>query len=562
MKLSVSKKLWTGFSILLILMLLIGGTSFYSMQKTNSEYQLLLDDRTHKVNLVDELISTQKDSFIALNAYVINKTRVHLEDNEKAVEKSSALLDELASIIDSKEDAIIIEEVTSIRNLYINKVQATTEMNMRGTEGQVRASAIEAASYNNRLMAKAEELKISQQDIMKQTRNDINTLIATTNLIMLVLIALGLLISIVVAIAISRSIARPVQKMTQAIERIAAGDLQHEPILIKNRDEIGAMAVSFNKMSADLRAMLQRVRFTSQQLASQAEQLSASSEESLASSEVVAAAAEENMRGSERQTIIVNETANSMQSLQSGVQRIADSNNDMLSSSNTVSILVTDGSKIVAEVSSQMDNIHSTIDHSATIIRQVAEQSVEIQKVTAIITAISEQTNLLALNAAIEAARAGEHGKGFAVVAEEVRRLAEQSKTSASEIEFMMNTIQEDTKKAVISINIGSQSVDAGLLSTSSSMNIFQEIEQAVRIVDRNVGTVTAAIEEIRTITDVVSVGSADVITLVEAAVTTAHDTSAATVEQLGVNQEISSSSQALANVAEELQQEVNRFKI
>ena len=71
---------------------------------------------------------------------------------------------------------------------------------------------------------------------------------------------------------------------------------------------------------------------------------------------------------------------------------------------------------------------------------------------TSIITEIAEQTNLLALNAAIEAARAGDHGKGFAVVAEEVRKLAEQSKNSASEIESMMNTIQEETAKAVLSI--------------------------------------------------------------------------------------------------------------
>lgn len=76
----------------------------------------------------------------------------------------------------------------------------------------------------------------------------------------------------------------------------------------------------------------------------------------------------------------------------------------------------------------------------------------DIKSMTAMNTDITDQTNLLALNAAIEAARAGEHGKGFAVVAEEVRKLAEQSKQSASQIVELVVAIENDTKQVATSV--------------------------------------------------------------------------------------------------------------
>ena len=173
MKLSIHKKLWSGFSVLLILMLLIGGTAFLSMKQIIDEYELLLDDRVHKVNLADELISSQKDSFIAISGYIVYKNLQYIESRDAAVEHSGELLNELDSIIMNAEHIALLDVIKETRLLYNEKVDETAHMIMRGTDRQVREIGLEAAEYNALLMENAEELKVLQQQEMQKTRGDL-----------------------------------------------------------------------------------------------------------------------------------------------------------------------------------------------------------------------------------------------------------------------------------------------------------------------------------------------------------------------------------------------------
>lgn len=137
------------------------------------------------------------------------------------------------------------------------------------------------------------------------------------------------------------------------------------------------------------------------------------------------------------------------------------------------------GLKMVRHLVSNMNGIKDSAGQTAKSIGVLTQRAEEIGRTLNVITDIASQTNLLALNAAIEAARAGDAGRGFAVVAEEIRKLAEDSRRSAVEIEKIIGDVQKDTISAGKAIETMETSVKEGNQSTVEAERIFQEIAKS-----------------------------------------------------------------------------------
>lgn len=140
-------------------------------------------------------------------------------------------------------------------------------------------------------------------------------------------------------------------------------------------------------------------------------------------------------------------------------------------------------------VRSGTEDIRNIVETSAKTVKSLNNRTVEVGKIIGVITEITNQTNLLALNAAIEAARAGDHGRGFSVVAKEVRGLASRTSVSASEIQKMVEGIQQESQEAVSFMEIGVQNVDRSLKITeeASSENTYLHnlVEQMFSIINQ-----------------------------------------------------------------------------
>ncbi len=562
MRFSISKKLIISFSAVTLLLIFMGLLFINSIKEISGKYEFILDDRVYKVNLVDELVISQKDMFSDIRGYMIYKESRFLDSYEEHHEEFNKTFNELEEIVSSGGAKELLAEIASNQENYEQLSAKIIESKQKGQENEVIKYAREANPYVEAMTESANKFKEYQVSHMDEARDEIDYVMKASNIFVFAFVVVSLIVSVLITYFTARSIAPPVRKMTTSLKEVADGNLQVEHLTIKNRDEIGDMAKAFNSMVSDLKGIVGKVNDSSIQLAAQSEELAASSEESAAASQTVASAAEEGLRGSTEQVELVSQATASMEEMTIGIEQITQSGEEMLQAAEEVGKLVEQGSKATGDVSQHITEIDDSFKETADIMGTLENHSGEIQRVTALITDISDQTNLLALNAAIEAARAGEHGKGFAVVAEEVRKLAEQSKTSAVEIEGMIGSIQRDTNRAADSIKIGNTKVEQGLEASETSLSVFKEIEASVKGVISRVQTVSAATEEIQAIALEVARSAGNVKDIAVQSAATAHDSSAATEEQLAAIEQVTATAQHLATLAEGLQSELSKFRL
>ena len=170
---------------------------------------------------------------------------------------------------------------------------------------------------------------------------------------------------------------------------------------------------------------------------------------------------------------------------------------NMKNISKETSLSVIHGIKIVDELNEQTTIVNQYNDTVFNVISGLNQKSIDIVEIIETIRKIAAQTNLLALNASIESARAGEVGRGFAVVAEEIRKLAEGSKNSVNNIGIIIKELQSDSVnslQAVVNLRDVSKKQNEIVLTTKE---IFNEVNDRMGIVDRDVDQVTGKIEVI-----------------------------------------------------------------
>ena len=135
-----------------------------------------------------------------------------------------------------------------------------------------------------------------------------------------------------------------------------------------------------------------------------------------------------------------------------------------------------EGMESAGSVISEVTGLTDEVTHASAVIKRLEEDSSNIGTVLVLIRDIAEQTNLLALNAAIEAARAGEHGRGFAVVADEVRILAGKTQQATTEIQSIIEELQQRARNAVQVMENGQERVDSTQVQAGRVNEIFNGI--------------------------------------------------------------------------------------
>ncbi|WP_227006369.1 HAMP domain-containing protein [Rufibacter latericius] len=357
------------------------------------------------------------------------------------------------------------------------------------------------------------------------------------------------------------SIVTPVLEVSRVVRSISEGDLTQK-VEIHTAGDILAMSNALNLAVDNLNALLGEINDSSLIVGSSSEEMAEKGLEMNRVTVDVALAMQQMAEGAQNQALKTDQAFKLIEEIMKATKETANKadvvNRSAVMGEETSQL----GLKTVAEVVRNMEEISSSAALTAKTIEVLSTRSQEISKSLGVITDIAAQTNLLALNAAIEAARAGEAGRGFAVVAEEIRKLAEGSRKSASEISTLVDDVKKDTSSAAAAIATMEGRVLKGKNATFEASGAFKNIATSS-------GETLRSAQDILVSTEVQKTSIGDVVKYVEEVVAIAEQTAsgtqqvAGTAKQLsGSMQELTSSSQRLNDIADDLQISISAFKL
>ncbi|MDQ0877836.1 methyl-accepting chemotaxis protein [Paenibacillus sp. V4I3] len=562
MKMTVAKKLYSGFIVVLILLGIVTGISFFQLKSVNTSYSLLINDRAKKVILTKDLVQRVTNEQLNVRSYLLLGEDNNLQKFQQAKEEYKQISKAYEQIINTTKAREYLSQLNQLESQYTQLGDQMIQLKKQNKlEEAMKLASSQGTPIVRQVNQIGSDLAQFQQELLDQGNIDTTKKVNFSITLLLIVAFLALFAGIAIAFYISRLISKPVLQVAGAMEKIANGDLTGR-ITVNNRDEIGDMVGSLNKMAGSLRSVLVEVSNSSNQLAASSEQLSASAEQTTQATEHIASAAQEMADGANQQVRTVEESTQTIQEVSTKIQQITANAKLVAETTTKAAEKSSEGGKAIHTAAGQMGSISGSVDGLAEVITHLANTSLEIGQITEAITQIAQQTNLLSLNAAIEAARSGEHGRGFAVVAGEVKKLAEQSFKSAEQIARLVHTIQSEIDKAQNSMQSATKEVSLGMEVVQTAGSLFAEIERFVNDVNIQVREVSAASQHISEGTKQVVLAIEGISGVAQAAASGTENVSSAAEEQLASMQEISSSSSSLTHMAGELQEIVDKFKL
>ncbi|MFC7686722.1 methyl-accepting chemotaxis protein [Ureibacillus sp. GCM10028918] len=560
---SIAKKMLASFSAVIILMIIIGGTSIYSLNNLNNEYENIIEKNIKQLAVINDVRRYVPLQQLQMRSYILEDSTKQLELLEQRLDEVSGFLDELKEINAHEEFNVKIQSAIEYENQLIelgNELVAAVQNGdtARGTE----IVLVEAYDASTLLVNTIEEIQVREYEIINSVKDEAAKQAKKGTTIIIAVIFIAILVSVGIVLLLNRMITYPIKRVSEAAKVVAEGNLSKEEIKVHSKDEIKTLVDSFNEMKASLRSIIQNTNHNANLLASSAEELLASTDEvnNLSQSvskniEITAQAVEENAYSS-------NESASAMAETASGVQRIAESTTSLQEKAIDTKAVAKSGGQTVDDAQNQMQVIYQSSEQVTKLINKLTIQINEISNISAVITGITEQTNLLALNAAIEAARAGEHGKGFAVVADEVRKLAEESKASATQIVSLTQEIVGDAKTVQQAVGYSLANAQDGVELIKEAGAAFDQIHLAINEITDQVTDISSVTEEISAAAEQVAASVSQVSTNSQSTAAIAAEVSGAVQEQVATIEEINSVSKDLGGKAVILQQSIQHFKL
>ncbi|MEO4052679.1 methyl-accepting chemotaxis protein [Solibacillus sp. CAU 1738] len=560
---SIGKKLYISLGTLTVIIFCVSLFSYSQMSSMNNKYKDLIDKRLEQVYVAADLLTSAGSQGAYLRQYVLAKGSDALLSLEKEQAKIAANLLTLEETATEEEMQVLFTQLDDANKNFDEAAKRVIQLVDNGeVDSAIAILGVGVRKANNNLIAAANEMLAYNKERFAQTSDETDQQVKNVSMILIIALIASVVIGLLSVFIMIRVVAKPLKRMAAAVDSIAAGDLTIDDVKVNSKDEVGTIAKSFNQMKYSLREVITVANNNAMQLSVISKELNASTAQVSVTSSHVA----ENVEDISAVTIvassIANDTSIAMDETAAGIQNIAESTQDVHTEAQNTRTVADEGIRNIEDAKEQMQSIYESTKLTTELIAKLATHSEHIQSISRVITDITDQTNLLALNAAIEAARAGEHGKGFAVVADEVRKLAEQSKSSANSIVGLTTEILHETRNVELAVTEDLKRVESGVEVIDVARNSFNKITSAVEDITTRIADVSAVTEQISAATEQVSASVTELATNVTGAAKSTEEISQDMEEQVASIQEINAISSNLESKANELATAISKFKL
>lgn len=545
-------------------MAIIGIRGAVSINDGHKQMQQMYDVEIKSVELLGNAESKMRTIQVRSMQVIADPTRLTelSKTQQKDISEMEAILQEYATLAKMDGSADGLDEMLGYWDSFKKSMPAVmTAVQQGGTQAGID-------EYNRK--GKDDTVKLrdslnSMTNITKEKANAANEAAIESGrssmMVMLITTIVCVLLLLAFSYKLINSIRDALNIMVHVCDKLSSGNFIVRTEPSQRKDELGDVHRALYDMTLKIGDLLKEVSKTTEQMAAASQQLNSSSMESAnAATSVAQSVADAASVVVQQQTAVTNGT-DSVASISQSVKSISQETEEISQEADQAAKKAEAGNLVVEKSVNQIHSVEEKVRTTARLVDELGARSQEIGAIVDTISDLAGQTNLLALNAAIEAARAGEQGRGFAVVAEEVRKLAEQSATAAQQIADLIGRIQDDTSKAVASMDSDRQAVVQGAESVEGLRQVFEEINGLVIDVAGKIESMSDSIQHVADQSSEITNHMEQIDTGAAKVADNMQSISAATEEQSASAQEIASASDSLARQAQDVQENLQKFK-